>query len=85
MGAKKLGAGNRARTDDLHFGKVMYYQLYYTRIICAMFFCENSSRSLRGIHPRKERHCLPQRKATLCIWYTIAESNRSSQDENLVS
>jgi hypothetical protein len=84
-GVLLYGAGNRARTGDLHFGKVMYYQLYYTRIICAMFFCENSSRSLRGIHPRKERHILPQRKATLCIWYTQGDSNPCSRRERAMS
>ncbi len=29
----KLGAGDRSRTDDIYLGKVMLYQLSYTRIV----------------------------------------------------
>ena len=28
---KKNGAGDRVRTDDIHLGKVVLYQLSYTR------------------------------------------------------
>ena len=51
----------------LKLAKLLCSHLYQQPVINAMSFCEDSNRSLRGLLTCIQRHCLPHRKATVCI------------------
>ena len=54
-GEKKFGAGNETRTRDPDLGKVVLYQLSYSRKICAVVTM--NSLSLREAHYTRNPFC----------------------------
>ena len=55
---KKIGAGNEIRTRDPNLGKVVLYQLSYSRIVCVLsFICPISSSLAKSWQSLRDEVC----------------------------